>query len=75
MSLSLAQELKLKHQNAVEYIHLLFYLQGFVVPAVCPIFIRTSAVQHQSGSVGVAGLESRGIVQTDDTHAALHQLH
>lgn len=49
------------------------YLQGLVVPAVGPVRLAASAVQHEQGPVAVPGLQTAGLVQTHHTQAGLHQ--
>lgn len=47
------------------------YLQRLVVPAVRPVLLATSAVQHEQGPVAVPGLQTTGPIQTHHTQAAL----
>lgn len=49
------------------------YLQGLVVPAVRPVHLATSAVQHEQGPVAVPGLQTTGLIQTHHTQAGLHK--
>lgn len=49
------------------------YLHGLVVPAVRPVLLLTSAVQHQQGPVGVPGLQTAGLVQTQHPQAGLDE--
>ena len=50
------------------------YLHGLVVPAVRPVFVVATAMQHLQGSVGVVGLRSTGIVQTHQAQTPLHRI-
>lgn len=47
------------------------YLQGLVIPAVRPVLLAPSAVQHEQGPVAVPGLQTTGLIQTHHAQAAL----
>lgn len=49
------------------------YLQGLVVPAVGPVHLATSAVQHEQGPVAVPGPQTTGLIQTHHTQAGLQK--
>lgn len=49
------------------------YLHGLVVPAVRPVLLAPSSVQHQQGPVGVPQLQTTGLIQTHHAQAALQK--
>lgn len=49
------------------------YLHGLVVPAVRPVLLAPSAVEHQQGPVGVPQLQAAGLIQTHHKQAALQE--
>lgn len=49
------------------------YLHWLVIPAVCPILLKTAAVQHHKGSVGIIGLQATGLIKANHTQTALNQ--
>lgn len=49
------------------------YLQRLVVPAVGPVLLATSAVQHEQGPVAVPGLQTGGLIQTHHAQAGLDE--
>lgn len=49
------------------------YLHGLVVPAVRPVFVPPASMQHQQRPVGVSRLQATGVVQANQTQAALQQ--
>lgn len=50
------------------------YLHGFVVPAVAPVLILSSSVEHQRSTVGVSQFNARRVVQTHQTQTALNHV-